>query len=294
MSQVIDYKSLDETGGVYGPIIASVESEFPFGDYMSRRYDVYENIAGHVEKSLPKGAKILDFGSGPCDKTAVLTKLGYECHAYDDLEDEWHKVDNNREKIMAFAKKAGVHFTLADRAKGIPYEKQSFDMVMLHGVIEHFHSSPKDLLNQIIGLLKDDGLLYITVPSAVNIRKRISVLLGKTNLPPFQTFYWYPGDWRGHVREYTKGDLKQLCKNLGLKNQKICGCHHMLNNLGQGRKGIKRLYKFFMTFFPNMKDTWTFIGKRPQNWEPLLSLPREEVDQLFKKATVYRSNQEAA
>ena len=41
---------------------------------------------------------------------------------------------------------------------------------------------------------------------ASNIRKRIDLLLGKTNLPPFDGYYWSPDPWRDHNREYVLDD----------------------------------------------------------------------------------------
>jgi len=104
-------------------------------------------------------------------------------------------------------------------------------MVMCHDVLEHLHDSPRELLNDLAELIKPTGLLFITVPNAVNIRKRISVLVGNTNHPRFDTYYWYPGPWRGHVREYVRKDLELLCQYLGFTIEQLNGCHHMLHVL---------------------------------------------------------------
>ena len=70
-------------------------------------------------------------------------------------------------------------------------------MVMLNHVVEHLHDFPRDLLNDLLTLVKPSGLLFITVPNAGNVRKRLDLLRGKTNLPPYEGYYWYPGRWRG-------------------------------------------------------------------------------------------------
>ena len=49
------------------------------------------------------------------------------------------------------------------------------------------------------------------------------LLAENTNLYT-HTYYWSPGSWRGHVREYVKNDLYLLSKYLGLnikRNQRI-------------------------------------------------------------------------
>ena len=88
-------------------------------------------------------------------------------------------------------------------------------MVMLHDATEHFVDSPHHLLVQLIGLLKPGGYLYISVPNAVNLRKRLLVLSGRTNYPRFAAYYWSGPRWRGHKREYVKGDLELLCSTRG-------------------------------------------------------------------------------
>ncbi len=106
------------------------------------------------------------------------------------MQDDWHQRPGNRAKIMDFARKAGVNFVLAEDEK-VPFAPETFDMVMIHHVLEHLHSSPRFLLNELLSLVKPEGFLFITVPNAVNARKRISVLLGRMNYPPFDAFYWY-------------------------------------------------------------------------------------------------------
>ena len=189
--------------------IRSVERSFPFPGYMDNRETEFLHVVSTVVRHMPPPARVLDFGSVPCDKTAILQKLGYDCSACDDLSDDWHIQDNKREEIMAFADMMGINFRLVVDNE-IPFKNDAFDMIMLNAVLEHLHDSPRPLLNGLVHLLRPGGLLLITVPNAVNIRKRVAVLIGKTNLPPFDSYYWYPGHWRGHVREYVKGDLESL------------------------------------------------------------------------------------
>lgn len=256
-------------------------SRFPFKGYMDQEDVPYRTTAQTVQKYLSADDKILDFGSGPCDKTAVIQALGFQCSAYDDLSDDWHKLENNRDKIIQFAKEIGIDFNLAS-SDGLPFEKQSFDMVMAHDVIEHLHDSPRDLLNDLVELIKEGGYLFITVPSAVNIRKRISVLSGKTNLPPFDNYYWYPGEWRGHVREYVKDDLIQLSKFLGIEIVELRSCHLMLKQLP---RKIWPLYIFLTNLFPGWRDSWLLVAKKPSGWVPNKTLSKNEYAKVMGKVT---------
>ena len=83
--------------------VDSVEERFPFNGYMAPWHCAYLNVAQTVLRHLPDRGSILDFASGPCDKTAVLQELGYACSAYDDLQDDWHLIEGNKENILSFA-----------------------------------------------------------------------------------------------------------------------------------------------------------------------------------------------
>ena len=140
-------------------------------------------------------------------------------------------------------------------------------------VIEHLHDSPRDLLNDLLECVRTEGYLYITVPSAVNIRKRLSVLRGQTNYPPFDTFYWHPGPWRGHVREYTRGDLQRLASFLGLSVVELHSYHKMLSRIPRAARWV---YRWVTAACTGWRDSWLLIAKKNPNWQPRKALSDEE------------------
>ena len=241
-----------------------VRRSFPFPDSMKERDAEYLSVANSIMRHLQPPAKVLDFGSGACEKAAILQALGYCCYACDDLQDNWHLQDNNRERIVSFAQKMGIEFRLAG-TDGIPFTNESFDVVMLNAVLEHLHDSPRVLLTTLLHLLRENGLLLVTVPNAVNIRKRIAVLLGRTNLPPFESYFWYLGPWRGHVREYVKGDLVLLAEYLGLSIVELRSCHHMLYKVPPM---ARPLYKAVTQAFRGWRDSWLLVARKPPSWAP--------------------------
>lgn len=266
--------------------IQRVINEFPFEGYVTPEgvaSGAYSNVAKTALRYLQHGSSILDFGCGSCDKTAVLQLLGFRCSGYDDLQDDWHQIPGNREKILSFTNQCGIDFKLASTGQ-YPFEKCSFDMCMLHDVLEHLHDSPRELLNDLLELVKPDGLLFVTVPNAVNIRKRINVLFGKTNLPDFEDFYWYPGHWRGHIREYVRNDLVKLAEYLNLEVLEVRGCDHMLLKLP---KSIRPAYLFITKFFPGWKDSWLLVARKRQGWSSKKTLPKNELARILGKTTPY-------
>jgi len=254
-----------------------VADEFPFPDYVSTVDDSHHNIASTVQKWLPAGARILDFASGPCDKTAIIQKLGYKCSAYDDLSDPWHNLPGNKEKIVKFAEDSGIELHVV-KDRTFPFEPNSFDMVMAHAVLDHIHGSPRELLNQLVSFIKPNGFLFVTLPNAVNIRKRIAVLRGHTNMPPYDSYYWYPGSWRGHVREYVKDDLRRMSEYLQLDIVELRGCHHMVRRVNPL---FRPIYLTLSALFTGWRDSWTLVARKPVNWETKNELEQHELDKIM-------------
>lgn len=260
-----------------------IQREFPFQGYIQSK-ETYLDITNTVLRWLKPGAKILDFGAGPCDKTAIISLIGFKCTACDDLLDDWHTTGNNKEKILAFAQKMGITYKII-KDNNFLFKKCEFDMVMMHDVLEHLHNSPCSLLNDLLVCVKPEGYLFVTVPNAVNLRKRISVLFGKTNLPAFESYYWYPGIWRGHIREYVRDDLVKLSNYLNMEILELHSCHHMIRKLPVL---ARHFFSFLTLIFPGFRDTWLIVAKKRPNWRPKKYLPRNELSQILSRFTSYR------
>ncbi len=246
-----------------------VLENFPFENYIDPSSNSHLSTATCVRRYLAPGAKILDFGSGPCDKTGILQAMGFECSAFDDLQDAWHLKGDCQARVQAFAEAAGIDFTLARPGAGFTYPKEHFDMLVLNDVVEHLHDSPRELLNDLLEFVAPNGLLLVTVPNAGNIRKRLGLLRGGTNYQRFDTFYWYPGKWRGHVREYVKGDLVRLSDYLGIEILELHGCDQMLSGLSGLRRAV---YMGLTNLLKGWKDTWILVARKPPGWIPRRNL----------------------
>jgi SAM-dependent methyltransferase len=254
--------------------VAKVKDAFPFKNYFTGDRKSWLSVGEVVVKHLQPGARLFDFGSGACDKTAVAQLLGCQCTATDDLADDWYKRGNNVERIETFARDMGIEFS----RKFTPPEADTFDMVMLNDVLEHIHDSPREIMNTLVNGLKPGGLVFITVPNLANIRKRIDILRGRTNLPNYNLYYWYRGTWRGPQREYVRGDLEALCGNLGLDIVELKTVHHMLQNLPPA---LHPLYRGVTTVFPDWRDTWLLVARKPGNWVAKTGLTDGEFRQIY-------------
>ncbi len=221
----------------------------------------------------------MDFGAGPCDKTAILSKLGFRCSACDDLKDYWHLVSGNREKILAFAQESNIDYYVIE-GRELPFKKNEFDMLMIHHVLEHLHDSPKDLVNRLLEFVKPEGYIFISVPNAIHLEKCVRMVLGRTNLPAFECYYWYPGSWRGHVREYVRSDLVQLAEYLRLDILEIHGCHHMVYAIPPF---LRPVWVVLTSILTKRRDSWLLVAQKKPSWVPWKSLPHRELNAILDR-----------
>lgn len=266
--------------------LQSAQQKFPFAGYMEGQEACHSSLARLLAEHVPAGGRILDFGSGPCDKTAIFQLMGYQCTACDDLQDYWHGIGDNRQRILSFAEELGINFELSDGQSLPDFAPDSFDAIMLCDVLEHLHNSPRDLLNGLLPSLREGGHLLISVPNAVNLRKRLGVLLGKTNLPNYASFYWHPGNWRGHVREYVYNDLALLAEYLNLETVVLRGCDHMLARLPRFARSA---YAALTNLCPTTKDSLLLLARKPVGWEARHELSTDEFSRIIGRFTTYRA-----
>lgn len=234
------------------------------------------NVAATAMAHLKPGSRVLDFGAGAGHKSAVLSCLGFDCTAVDSME---NARPGETELVLSFANEFGVdfHTISGDVEDPLPFETGSFDMVMIHHVLEHLHDSPRDWLVRLLEFAKPGGLLFVTVPNAGNIRKRIALLIGRTNLPPFESYYWHPGRWTGHVREYVRGDLAKMSEYLALRTLELRGVDDLMSQkfrsdspirLNRWLRTMKFGYLFITGIFPAWKDTWLLVAEKNEPWKP--------------------------
>ncbi len=243
-------------------LIREINDEFPFKDYMVQKNIVrpkYFFVMKEINNRFKKNIKILDFGSGINDITTIIRKSGYEyIDAFDDCNDEWYNLDNKK-ILQDYSKKQD--FPFYDNFEQL-YGKK-YDLILLLDVIEHI-PKPKRLLKSIINLLNKDGRIFITVPNSVSIRKRLSVLVGKTNYANYDEFY-DEDNYRGHWREYSIGDIKKMTKKIGFKIEFISGFNGIIpkGNLKYFFfKNFLYLYKLIIKLDYSLSDTIGVIIKK--------------------------------
>lgn len=126
---------------------------------------------------MPPPAKILEVGCGTGNVSSFLAKKGYKvtgCEYYSEaINRSW----------------SGFQIIQGD-ANNLPFENNSFDVVGLFDVIEHFQDD-KAVIKEAARVLKDEGILILTVPAREELWSSVDEI----------SF---------HKRRYTQEKLKRL------------------------------------------------------------------------------------
>ncbi len=180
-----------------------------------------ERIASHVERILRPGATLADLGGGVGLFAPSCAALGMQTWLVDDFGDPVSRSVNLDD--------IGVHRALGVRVVETPISRwgeafgdESLDVVTCFDSLEHWHHSPRPVFAEAYRALKPGGILLISGPNAVNLRKRLSVPLGRSNWSRFEDWF-YPEQFRGHVREPVLADLVRLVRELGFEKQAVWG-----------------------------------------------------------------------
>lgn len=242
---------------------------FPFHEYLDQDFDMGATaLAEFVIRVAPSPATLLDIGAGPMDTTAVFARLGYECFAVDDLGDPWHGLGDNVARIQEYAKSQGICFYRQSAPSyEIPFEIGSFDVVMLNSVIEHLHESPRDLLTTAFRYAKVGGVVVVTMPNAVNLRKRLSVLCGRTNYPPVEGFFHSVGGWRGHVREFTLDETRYILEQAG-GGTILATTFHAVLSARIGNPLARMAFIALTRRFPTLRSHIVVVSRKDDDWRP--------------------------
>ena len=189
----------------------------------------FEFIKKNLASSIPKNGSVLDVGCGNGIISLNLGKEGYTIHGIDMSE---KSIENAKEKNPF----SNVSFSAMDaetmRASGLRY-----DAIVCSEVLEHLNN-PGSLLKQLFEILKDDGILLVTVPNGTGPRESLvtkpflklrrknnwawrSVLKLKKTLGYSGTTIQSDADNLDHIQFFTRDQLNKLSQENGFNIQKI-------------------------------------------------------------------------
>jgi|SRR5690606_25446382 len=154
------------------------------GAYHWKEWEQNTIYGQHAEKvaSWINEPTVLDVGAGDGLITHLLNKKGLNCIGID---------DNELAVSLAREKNSSV---LSGNAYMLPFIDNTFDVVLMADVIEHFEN-PDTAIKEVKRVLKKGGYFYITTPP-----RKATGLHDKY-----------------HYREYTDKELQEYVESLGFK-----------------------------------------------------------------------------
>lgn len=138
----------------------------------------FRATASRITELVPAGARILDVGSHYLHMSSLLTLLGYNVASMD------VPTHSRLPFVRDRAARLGISLAVVggdDVAEGrfLPAETDSFDAVLFCEILEHITFNPIAFWRRIHGLLRTDGIIFLTTPNSL---KLLSVLGALWNL----------------------------------------------------------------------------------------------------------------
>ena len=155
-----------------------------------------------------KPRRILDVGSGPglLVKEIAQRFKGSEVMGIDNSQVAVRLARKNSKK------QKNIRFIAAEAEK-LPFKDQSFDIIVSKDSLHHF-ANVKKCLKEMMRVLKKQGILYIQ-----DLRRDLPMHMLKQAMPPdtiIKKLQYYSAR-----ASYTKDELKNILRELGLKQFKI-------------------------------------------------------------------------
>ena len=237
--------------------------------------DVFYLQLLHDHGELVRGKHIVDLGAGLCWFDTILSKLGPQVTLVDDYGGGGGVDKERRESAVAILTRLktdfGINVEEIDFLKHpLPFANSTVDAITCFHSLEHWHDSPKYLFSEIVRVLWPGGHVVFATPNAANVRKRITVLMGRNNWSPLEEWYHEPPPFRGHVREPVLADLHRIFKWNGLQVVASHGRNfigrdsHFLSMLPRPiRYALANTSQKLLQFFPTLCSDLHVVGQKP-------------------------------
>lgn len=117
-----------------------------------------------------------------------------------------------------------------------PYEKKSFDYIILADVLEHLHE-PAESLKLLMEYLKDDGRILCSIPNIMNQNVIAGLLMGR---------FQYEKDGildRTHLRFFTLDSIREMVDLCGLEMEVLNATFNPVTDNPKEQELLEALYK---------------------------------------------------
>jgi 2-polyprenyl-3-methyl-5-hydroxy-6-metoxy-1,4-benzoquinol methylase len=174
---------------------------------------MYRELAEHLARRRP--GRLLDWGCGWGQVTALLREQGVDVAAYD------YREDVDEPTTMALERFPEIEVLVSPEPVALPFDDGSFDTVLSCGVLEHV-PDPDGSVAEIGRVLRPGGMFYVTnLPNRYSYTEKGAKLLG----------LYYHGQLP-HDRVYTKRSIERLVERHGFTVRELRHAHMLPLTLG--------------------------------------------------------------
>lgn len=161
--------------------------------------------------------RLMEIGASPYFMTRLLRKFRrYDLSLVNYFGAGYEHV--TREAIVSEDERIVMEFTNANIERdSLPFDDESFDIVLLCEVLEHFTNDPLRALRQLHRVLKTGGRLILTTPNVARLVNVARLIAGSNLYDPYSGF----GPYGRHNREYNRHEVVLLLEFLGFKIEQI-------------------------------------------------------------------------
>lgn len=224
--------------------------------YAARHRHEYIRTVTDVLQYRPLAAgpvRVLELGAFFGVNCMALRSVGYEVTAADMPEFIDNPVQVERYAQYGITTK-GVRL----EEFVLPFNDDSFDVIIMCEVLEHLNFNPLPLLKEINRIGSLNSIFYLSLPNVAQIRNRIAAAKGKalgisvaeffTQLDPRSSEIV-----NGHWREYTGPEIRDILERLGyrIEKQYYFGLNEVMQRSTLRRKASAVFYRKFPWFKEN-------------------------------------------
>lgn len=109
----------------------------------------------------------------------------------------------------------------------LPFKENSFDLILLNEVFEHLRINPIFTVKEIARVLSKEGCLILSTPSPFSFSRFQRFLQGKNYFDIYKEYSKLDSAGHmGHIREYSKKELKVFLEKMGFVVKKVYMEHY--------------------------------------------------------------------
>jgi SAM-dependent methyltransferase len=203
-----------------------------------------------LRNNLSANSKILEVGSSPLLLTVPLVASDYEVTG----------LDIAPERFSSTIKKLGLNIIKCDiENESIPVDDNIYDAVIFNEIFEHLRINPIFTMQEVLRVLKPNGLLFLSSPNLKSLQGIENFLLHNRAYSCSASIY---SEYKkietighmGHVREYTNTEVIEFLEIIGLQVKKLIYRGTYRGKLPSPFASV------LLNLFPNLRPFITYVA----------------------------------